>query len=185
MGMGSHVIKPRLIVLLMTLLLGACASQIPQGIRKAPADMPSLEQVRADASDYLGRQVRWGGMLIQTENREDTTWLTLLDRPLYKDGEPRFTDDSGGRFIAIVPGFLDPQVYTRDRRVTVSGSLLRTETDKVGDYPYTYPVVQADDWYLWPEETEPTYGYPYPGWYYPWYYDPWYPYGFGYPYYWR
>jgi outer membrane lipoprotein len=186
MGMGCHVTKQTVCVLLISLLLGACASQIPQGIRKAPADMPTLEQVRTHPDDYQGRQVRWGGKLIQTENREDTTWLTLLDRPLYRDGEPKFTDDSDGRFIAIVPGFLDPQVYVSDRRVTVSGTLLRSETNKVGDYPYTYPVVQADVWYLWPVETEPPYGYPYPGWYAPWYYDPWYPYGFGYPYYyWR
>ena len=184
--MGYRITKHHSCILLLALLLSACASQVPQSIREAPADMPSLEQVRAHASDYMERQVRWGGTIIDTGNREDTTWLTVLGRPLYKGGEPRTTDDSAGRFIAIVPEFLDPQVYAPDRQVTVSGTLLRTEVSKVGDYPYTYPVVQADAWYLWPEKTEPPYGYPYPGWYDPWYYDPWYPYGFGYPYrYWR
>jgi outer membrane lipoprotein len=186
MGMGSRETKQRFCILMPVLLLGACASQVPQGIREAPADMPSLEQVRAHASDYMERQVRWGGTIIETGNREDTTWLTVLGRPLSKGGEPRITDDSAGRFIAIVPEFLDPQVYAPKRQVTVTGSLLRTEVSKVGDYPYTYPVVQADAWYLWPAETEPPYDYPYPGWNTPWYYDPWYPYGFGYPYrYWR
>jgi outer membrane lipoprotein len=79
-----------------------------------------------------------------------------------------------------VPEFLDPQVYAPDRQVTVTGTLLRTEAGKVGEYPYTYPVIQADAWYLWPEATERPYGYLYPGWYDPWYYDPWYPYGYRY-----
>jgi outer membrane lipoprotein len=175
--MGYRVAKSRCGILLLTLLLSACASQVPQNIRKAPADNLSLEQVREHTADYLGRQVRWGGTIIETGNREAATLLTVLGRPLYKGGEPKFTDDSAGRFIAIVPAFLDPQVYAPDRQVTFTGSLLRTETGKVGEYPYTYPVIQADVWYLWPEETERPRGYPPP-----WYYDPWYPYGYPYPY---
>lgn len=156
------------------LLLGACASQVPQEIRKAPAGSLSLAQVRENADHYLGQRVRWGGTIIDTGNRKDATWLTVLEQPLYKGGAPRSTDDSGGRFIAIVPDFLDPKVYAHNRQVTVTGTLLRTEAVNVGEYPYTYPVVQADAWYLWPEETETPYSYPYPGWYNPWYYDPWY-----------
>ncbi|MCG6899490.1 MAG: Slp family lipoprotein [Gammaproteobacteria bacterium] len=185
MNMHYRVTKLRCGLLLLVLWLSACASQVPQSIREAPAGMPSLQQVRADASHYLGQQVRWGGIIIETVNREDATWLTLLGRPLYNSGKPKITDDSAGRFIAIVPEFLDPQVYAADRRVTVSGTLLRTETAQVGDYPYTYPVVQSEAWYLWPKETEPPYTYRYPGWYDPWYYEPWYP-PYAYPYrYWR
>ena len=170
------------LVLLPAVLLGACASQVPPLIREAPADAASLEQVRAQAADYLGRPVRWGGTIIATGNREDTTRLTVLGRPLYKGGEPELTDDSAGRFIAIVPGFLDPEVYAPDRRVTVTGTLLRLEAGKVGEFPYTYPVVQAQAWYLWPAETERPWAYD-PWYYRPWY-DPWYPYGYpyGYPY---
>ena len=180
--MHKHVAKSRCGILLLTVLLGACASQVPQHIREAPADNPSLQQVREHAADYLGRQVRWGGMIIETGNREATTLLTILGRPLYKGGEPKFTDDSAGRFIAIVPEFLDPQVYAPDRQVTVAGPLLRTETGKVGEYPYTYPVIQADAWYLWPKKNKWPRGYPAPWWQDPWYYDAWYPYSYPYPY---
>jgi len=171
-------------VLLLTLLVSACASQVPPLIREAPADSPSLAQVRAHAADYLGRQVRWGGTIIETGNRENATRLTVLGRPLYKAGEPEATDDSAGRFIAIVPEFLDPEVYAPERQVTVTGTLLRTEAGKVGEYPYTYPVVQVEAWYLWPVVSEQPYGYPDPWWYDPWYYRPWYGpwYPYGYPY---
>ncbi len=171
--------------LLAGLMLTACASQIPPTIREAPADNPSLETVCGKVADYLERQVRWGGKLIETENRENATWLTVLaSSSLSKDGEPESGDGGAGRFIAIVPEFLDPKVYAADRKVTVTGTLLRTETRLVGEFPYTYPVVQAQVWYLWPKESGVPYGYPYPGWYDPWYgpwyYNPWYPYGYPY-----
>jgi outer membrane lipoprotein len=173
--------------LLIGVVLTGCASQIPQTIREAPADNPSLEAVRASPADYMTRQVRWGGKLIETANRQDATWLTVLGASLSKDGEPQPGEDNAGRFIAIVPQFLDPKVYAADRKVTVTGTLLRTETRLVGEFPYTYPVVQAQSWYLWPKEPEAPYGYPYPGWYDPWYgpwpgpwYSPWYPYGYPY-----
>jgi outer membrane lipoprotein len=184
--MRYHLAKSRCAVMLLALLLSACASQVPLNIRKAPADNPALEQVRENTTGYLGRQVRWGGTIIATSNREASTVLTMLGRPLYRGGEPKFTDDSTGRFIAIVPEFLDPQVYAPDRQVTVSGTLLHTEDGKVGEHPYNYPVVQADAWYLWPEITYGPYGYPSPLWQDPWYYDPWYPYVYPYRYrYWR
>lgn len=179
-------------VLLLALVLSACASQVPPLIREAPANNPSQAVVRAQAADYLGRQVRWGGTIIETVNREEATWLTVLGRPLGASGKPGFSDESDGRFIAIVPEFLDPKVYAPDRRVTVTGTLLRTEAGKVGEYAYTYAVVQAVAWYLWPMETERPYGYDDPWVYDPWYYRPWYDpfylYGspYGYPYhYWR
>jgi len=190
MSMRYLVAKPGPGGLLLALLLGACASQVPLNIREAPANNPSLGEVREHPADYLGRPVRWGGTLIETGNREDATRLVVLARPLSKAGQPEFTDNSAGRFIALVPEFLDPKVYAPERRVTVTGTLLRTEAGKVGDYPYTYPVVQAQAWYLWPREVERPYGYYDPWyddpwfhdpWYYrPWYHDPWYP--FGYPY---
>lgn len=182
--MHFHPEKSCCAVLLLALLLSACTSQVPVNIRKPPTDNPSLEQVREHTADFLGRRVRWGGTLITTKNRETTTLLTVLGRPLYKGGEPKFTDDSAGRFIAIVPGFLDPQVYAPDRQVTIAGTLLDTEDGKVGEHPYSYPVVQADAWYLWPERTYQPYGYPPPLWQDPWYYDPWYPYRYPYRY-WR
>ena len=51
----------------------------------------------------------------------------------------------------------------------------------MGEYAYTYPVVQADAWYLWPAEPRWRRRYPDPWWhdrwgYRPWYYDRWYPY---------
>lgn len=170
---------------LTAVFLGACASQVPQTIRQAPANSPSLAQVRANIPDYLGREVRWGGAIIETGNRENSTRFIVLGRTLSKDGEPAISDASPGRFIASVPKFLDPEVYAPGRRITVTGTLRRVETGQVGEYPYTYPVLQTKSWYLWPLQTERYYDDYDPWWYDPWYpwpwwHDPWYPYGYPY-----
>jgi outer membrane lipoprotein len=187
MHMKCFFRKAAVASLLIGVLLSACTSDIPVMIRQTPADNPSVEAVRDRVDEYLGREVRWGGKLIETENYVNTTKLTVLSRPLSKDGEPRLTDTSGGRFIAIVPAFLDPKSYAPNRRVTVTGTLRGSETHNVGEFPYRYPVVDAKAWYLWPKEYEGpySYGYPYPAWWYdpwygPWYYRPWYPYGYPY-----
>lgn len=172
--------------LLTTLLLSACASQTPVNIREAPPGNPAPDVVRNDPAAHQSQQVRWGGEILETENRENATWLTLLARPLEKDGKPKLTDKSRGRFLAKVPAFLDPKVYTADRKVTVRGTVNGSETRTVGEYRYNYPVVDASDWYLWPREVEypPDYYYN-PWWYDPWFYDPWYryPYPYYYPHY--
>jgi len=165
--------------LLSTLLLASCASQVPVNIRQAPPNNPLLDEVRDNAVSFQSRQVRWGGEILQLDNRENATVLSVLARPLSKDGEPRSTDSSQGRFIAHIPIFIDPKVYTMGREVTVRGTVAGIETRQVGEYPYTYVVVKATDWYLWPEAVQYPADY-YRWWYYdPWIYHPWY----GYPYY--
>lgn len=187
----SHYHLPALAALLAGLLLAGCTSEVPLLIRQGPLDSPAPAVVRTQPADYQGKAVRWGGTIIETGNRKDTTRLVVLARPLFSDGEPRLTDDSSGRFIALVPEFLDPELYAPNRRVTVSGTVRGSETGKVGEHPYRYPVVEAQAWYLWPRETDVPYYYDDP-WYDPWWYDRWYSpwyyrgYPYAYPYrYWR
>ncbi|MGD2113123.1 MAG: Slp family lipoprotein [Gammaproteobacteria bacterium] len=166
-----------LATLLAVLLTAGCASPVPLAIRQGPPDSPTPATVRAQPGDYAGRAVRWGGVLIATGNRAHATRLTVLARPLASDGRPGAGDISLGRFIAVVPEFLDPRVYAPDRLVTVTGTLRGSETGRVGEHPYIYPVVAAQAWYLWPEPAAP-HGEPHPWWYEhwygPWWYGPWY-----------
>ena len=55
-----------------------------------------------------------------------------------------------GRFVACRAGFYDPEVFTRGRELTVTGTLHGIVSQKVGDYDYAYPRVEADVVYLWP-----------------------------------
>ena len=163
------------------LFLTACSTHIPPEIKQPQVGSPSLEQVIEQAETYTSQKVRWGGVILNTENKQKSSWLTLIAFPLSDRGEPQTSDQSPGRFIAIVDDFLEPLVYSRERKITVIGRLLRTETLKIGEFPYQYPVIQVEHFYLWPPEPEPAVvDYPPDWWYDPWYnpYYPWY-----YPYY--
>ncbi len=160
------------------MLVSACSTHIPPEIKQPLEDSPGVAQVHHQIDAYLSQKVRWGGIILQTENKQNVTELTIVALPLSKNGETLKSDQSPGRFIAIIDEFLEPQVYSPERKITITGQVLRAETLKVGEFVYEYPVIQVDHYYLWPPEPEPSYlGYP-P---YPWIYGPYYP--WDYPYY--
>jgi len=167
----------RVVLVLLALTLSGCVTGTPETIRQGPLASISVAQAQRDAPRFLGQPVRWGGEILSVQNREDTTQIEVLARPLDADGEPRSNAEGDGRFIAEIPEFVDPAEYPQGRQLTVRGRLLWLETRPVGDYPYRYPVVAAEQWHLWPEEPArlvvPAYPHP---WYDPWYFDryrPW------------
>ena len=175
----------RWLILIFAVMLAGCAGNVPLNIRSEPAGNPALQAVSQDAKPYLGRAVRWGGSIISVDNNPNETLLEVLAQELDAFGRPIESDTSPGRFLAEVKGFLDPQIYRKDREVTVYGSVAPSVVRKVGEKPYTYPVVKAAEVYLWADYSpyrdpwrrdpfcDPFFG---PGPYYrPWmwpYYDP-------------
>jgi outer membrane lipoprotein len=157
-------------LILAALLLGAC-STVPKNI-SAPAVIPvTVSQAAKKPEQVKGTQVRWGGTIAKVENRQQTTRVEIVARELFDDGEPKKSDRSLGRFMAEIKGFLDPAIYAVGRNFTVVGALAGTVQGKLGEMNYTYPVVEAGSYYLWPIPAEPCETCA------PWYYDPWYPWG--------
>jgi outer membrane lipoprotein len=149
-----------------------CAAGVPKAIREAPPTPVTPAQIRTGALEATaGQRVRWGGIILEVHNRERVTDIEILAYPLDSAGEPRTGASAEGRFIARVDRFVDPAEYPQERLLTVSGTFAGVETRPVGDYPYRFPVVDAEVLHLWPEPREV---YPYPPWPYSWY-DPWYP----------
>ena len=163
----------RLFLLVAVLTLGACASQVPEPIQTAPAGAPPVAEVRPDPERFVGSEVRWGGTIASVENRADDTVVQIVARELSDSGKPQADDRSSGRFMAVFDGFLDPVVYAQGRRLTVTGEIVGSRAQKVGEYEYRFPVVEVDAAYLWPQETDAG---RYPRYYDPFWYDPWYPY---------
>ena len=162
-------------------LLGGCAT-IPKPLE---GNFTNLSTAAAQQGGAGGTRVRWGGEIIKTEPGPQQTCFYLLSRPLDSQARPLSgsAGDNQGRFVACRDGFYDPEVFTRGRDLTVTGTLHGTLSQKVGDYDYAYPRVEADVVYLWPKRV-PVVNYPSgfydpfwgPGWG-PGYYGPW-----GYPY---
>ena len=164
--------------LFLILTLAGCASDIPRPIRETPAADIPFAQALKNPEQHRGAAVRWGGAITIVENRREETWIEIVERPLETNGQPRTTDKSAGRFLARVQGFLDPAIYAPKRLVTASGTLDGNSTRTIGEHLYTYPVVRAENVYLWPVPAKTEYPYWYDPWY-PWY--PWYPWGYPYP----
>ncbi len=151
-------------------VLTSCAHPGPPFLREPMPDNPQMTQVLTDTAAFSGRKVRWGGSVVQVENRADGSALEIVERTLDKSGRPSVNSASAGRFVAKTSGFLDPMIYVQGREVTISGAIEGEETRKIGEFEYRYVVVKADNLYLW----EPIQPLPPPMYYDPWFYDPWY-----------
>ena len=164
----------------LLLLLSGCASQVPELIREAPAGDIRVDEVQQQpGAPFIGNQVRWGGHIISVHNQSDATLIEVLSRKLDKNGKPDADSKSQGRFMARIPGFLEPEEYPKDRLITVTGQVNEVMEQPVGSYPYPYPVVDVEARHLWPKVKS------YPRHYYDPFYDPYfypYPYWRRYPY---
>lgn len=162
-------------------LLGGCAS-IPQPLA---GNYTNISTSSAQQGGAGGTPVRWGGEIIKTEPGPQQTCFFLLSRPLDSQARPTSGSEgeNQGRFVACRDGFYDPEVFVRGREMTVTGTLHGTVSQKVGDYDYAYPRVEANVVYLWPKRPVAV-RYP-PGFYDPFWgpgFGPGYGYGWGDPY---
>lgn len=156
--------------LILLFALYGCAHVISKDLRKTIDPSVTFEQVIKNPELYKGKNVIWGGEIIDTFIHKDgTSEIEVFQRPLSSRGEPKLTDISEGRFIVHDLRYLDPYHYRRGRRITVAGEIIGQKIKPLGEMDYRYPLISAKQIYLWPE----YYYYPYPYYYYdPWWYYP-------------
>lgn len=139
-----------------TLALAACVT-VPKPL------VGDYANSKPAAAANNGERVRWGGEIIRVDTTANRSCFEILGRELDDSARPRRRDESAGRFLACRNGFYDPEVFTKGREVTVTGTLAGSEERKVGDYDYRYPRVDADVIYLWEKRVARQYYDPYPG----------------------
>ena len=163
--------------LFLSFLAGFLTACVGTTVVDQPVDVPLTYQELADNTEpYVGRTVVMGGYVLSVENLANTTRVTAVQAPLGSGQKPKSKDLSQGRLILIYSGFLDPEVYTKDRQITVNGILSGSSTIARGEKtPFPYLEIQVAEIHLWPVEKPPP-PYPYMD-------DPWYP--FYYPWGWR
>ena len=163
-----NVLKTSWLVFLIPFFITSC-SVISQQVRKesiSPVDFKILIQ---ETVKFLGDTVILGGYILETQNLVDRSSIKVLQVPLGLGENPKSKDESKGRFIISHKGFLDPEIYSKDRKVTVAGTIVGTVVEKVDQFAQPYLKIESREIYLWPKEE--TYFMPY--------YDPWYyPYPF-------
>lgn len=167
-----------LILSSIILILSACTT-VPEQIQ---GEYASITPARS-GQNLVGQDVRWGGIILQTNVESDHTCFEILSRELDKYLRPELEDQSTGRYMACNEGFYDPAVFARGREVTLTGTISEMLVRPLDEYEYHYPVVDIDNLVLWETRTtvlvtdhfnDPFYGpwhgrWPYRGWYDPWY----------------
>lgn len=133
-------------------LLSGCAAPIDIG--GAESTM-TPQQVVTMFDTYRGRDIAWGGVIINGQNLASTTQLEVLAYPLDSQHRPQTSDAPTGRFLAQVKGYLETAEYKTGRLVTVVGVLSELHDGKVGESAYRYPLLKASTMYLWPIEAPP------------------------------
>ena len=175
------LIKDRFWICLIFLSTAAC-SVISQQVRDESEPPISYRTLLEEADRYTGKNVILGGYILETKNQLGETTIEVLQTPLEFRDEPKAKERSEGRFIVLHKGFLDPEVYSKDRKITVAGTVLGTTIQKVGDHPFPCLQIESREIYIWPQYDRDYRARYYDYWYYPYpYFDPWY---YPYPYYW-
>ncbi len=151
---------------LMAGLLWGCTVMSSRTMAEAePATSFPLLVARVD--DFEGRLVIVGGYVLEVRNRGASTLLVVLQAPLGGGQEPLDADRSQGRFMVRHDRFLDPEVFTKGRKVTVGGIVRGLTREAIGDDLYGYLTLESREIFLWEKETypppaRPPYYRPYP-----------------------
>ena len=137
-------------------VLAGCATDPFAG--RLPPDLDRAvtpEKAASMADEVRGRAVLWGGVIVDVRNLKDTTEIAVLAYPLDDYSFPDSSKSPMGRFIVRYSGFLDPLDYAPGRLLTVLGQVDGVDKGKVGDAPYTFPVVKSSSLHLWNRNHSP------------------------------
>lgn len=174
-----------LVVIVAALGINACAV-VPEQIQIADDTiLVPFEQVISNpqAVSAIGEKARWGGRIVSVQNKEKVSEIEVFFFPSSGNGKPKTGDESQGRFKALVPGFVDPLVFEKDRLITIVGEVATSEDGIIGEQVYTYPTLNAVGYYMWKQSSDievqhigyqpffygaPFYGSAWNNWYSPW-----------------
>ncbi|TAN07360.1 MAG: Slp family lipoprotein [Rhodanobacteraceae bacterium] len=145
-----------LLAIALPVVIAACA---PAPIYKADTSAfvtATPQQVATSPQNFHGLQVVWGGSVVSVHNFPHHSEIEILAYPLDSSQRPRMNQPTIGRFIATVPGFVEPMNYPPGSLVTLRGTLDGARNGTVGQADYTFALVHSDAMHRWtPEEMRP------------------------------
>lgn len=131
------------------LLLDACSTLPPAFEDKKIADL-SYDRVSKNIEKHKNTMVRWGGVIIDVENDEDSSLLQVLYYPLDYYGRPKTDQLSKGIFLLKSPELLDKKRYADGREIVAVG-VIEAKTRIPTRYGSSgLPLINASAIHLWP-----------------------------------
>jgi len=136
--------------LLASVVFMSGCSSVPKPLQVAEnTSLTSFSTVRENTSSKLGSLARWGGVIAKVTNNANNSMLEVVHFPLKSSARPKQSDKTQGRFRVYIAGLLDPIIYKEGRSITALGSVTASETGKIGEHQYIYPVLKASHIHLW------------------------------------
>ncbi len=151
--------KKLVVLFAFSLLLQGCAYAISRDTAAQADKTITFEMLQADPDSFKGKIIILGGTIANMTNTKQGTVLEIVQKPLDYWGKPKRTKLTGGRFLVLYPGYLDPLIYAPDREITVAAEVEGTRSKALGETEYSYPVVIAKEMKLWQRE-RPTWDKP-------------------------
>jgi outer membrane lipoprotein len=146
-------------ILLLGIGLAGCVHIFSKDILNQVDSEISFEELLKDPGAYKGKMVLLGGVIVKTENKKEGTLLEIYQTEMDSYGRPINTDVSQGRFLALYEGFLDSEIYSKGRKITVAGVVDGEEVMKLGEIDYRYPYLSVQEIHVWEEEQRYVYHY--------------------------
>lgn len=157
------VLKTVGLFILTTLFFVSC-SVISKSVTEQSISPVHFKTLLLEADKHIGDTVILGGYILETKNSAQESTILILQSPLGFGQEPKIKDQTEGRFIVVHNGFLEPEVYRKDRKLTVAGVVTGSVTMEIGGFPRPHLKIRSREVFLWPEKQYPYHGQ---------YYDPW------------
>ena len=134
------------IVTVLVFILYGC-SVMSRDVADEALPVPDFKELVRQVDQYRGETVVMGGYVLSVKNFRDHTQIIALEAPLGAGQRPKSKDLSRGRLILLHDGFLDPEVYTKGRQITVGGRILEPSAQQPPPYPHLR--VQVREIHLW------------------------------------
>lgn len=147
---------------IVLLFMVGCAPVISKQVREQVRPDVSFREVLNDPERHKGQMIILSGIVVETENTKEGTLLQVLQRPAGFRGKPKDVDETGGRFLALDSRYLDVNVFTKGRAVTIAGVVKGKRILPLDETEYIYPLVYVKELYLW--QAERRYDTSYPSW---------------------
>lgn len=146
--MFSLISKSRLFFLVAFSSMVMGCSSLPEELNA------NSEQVVTDYQEWVNTvpdagDVRLGGVIAKVTNLQDKTRVEVVNLPISSSGKPDIDAEPKGRFVGYIDGYVEPLSFAEGRLVTLVGTSSGTEDGTVGDYPYTFPVMNVYNQRLW------------------------------------
>jgi outer membrane lipoprotein len=152
---NCKVIKKLYVLISIMVFLSSCAPVISSEVLQLADKQLTFQDLTKDPEQYRGKVVVIGGRILSSSVEGETTWIQVLQQPLGWRQKPAASDVSYGRFLIHFKEYRDPEIFRKDRLITVAGEIEGKKVLLIDELTYTYPVVIPREFHIWkPEDAE-------------------------------